>query len=72
LRAQGGATEGRIEGVQQWILDHLPLELRVKTLASRAATSVRNFTRVFQQEAGMTPADFVEIARVDAARRLLE
>ena len=34
--------------------------------------SVRNFTRVFQGETGTTPADFVEMARVDAARRLLE
>ena len=34
--------------------------------------SVRNFTRVFQGETGTTPADFVETARVDAARRLLE
>jgi transcriptional regulator GlxA family with amidase domain len=33
---------------------------------------VRNFTRVFQGETGTTPADFVEMARVDAARRLLE
>ena len=66
------ATEGRIQAVQHWILDHLPLELTVKTLASRTAMSVRNFTRVFQQEAGMTPADFVEMARVDSARRLLE
>lgn len=66
------ATEGRIQAVQHWILDHLPLELTVKTLASRAAMSTRNFTRVFQHEAGMTPADFVEMARVDSARRLLE
>jgi transcriptional regulator GlxA family with amidase domain len=66
------ATEGRIQAVQHWILDHLPLDLTVKTLASRAAMSVRNFTRTFQQEAGMTPADFVEMARVDSARRLLE
>jgi transcriptional regulator GlxA family with amidase domain len=66
------ATEGRIQAVQHWILDHLPLELTVKTLASRAAMSVRNFTRVFQEEADMTPADFVEMARVDSARRLLE
>ena len=66
------ATEGRIQAVQHWILDHLPLELTVITLASRAGMSVRNFTRVFQQEAGMTPADFVEMARVDSARRLLE
>jgi transcriptional regulator GlxA family with amidase domain len=66
------ATEGRIQAVQHWMLDHLSLDLTVKTLASRAAMSVRNFTRVFQEEAGMTPADFVEMARVDSARRLLE
>ena len=66
------ATESRIQAVQHWILDHLPLELTVTALAARAAMSVRNFTRVFQQDAGMTPADFVEMARVDAARRLLE
>ena len=34
--------------------------------------SVRNFTRVFLQEAGITPGDFVDMARVDSARRLLE
>ena len=66
------ATDGRIQAIQHWILDHLPLDLTVKTLASQAAMSVRNFTRTFQQEAGMTPADFVEMARVDSARRLLE
>ena len=41
------------------------------TLAGRVAMSVRNFTRVFQSETGTTPADFVEMARVDAARRRL-
>ncbi len=66
------ATEGRIQAVQHWILDHLPLDLTVRSLASRAAMSVRNFTRVFQEETGITPADFVEMARVDAARRMLE
>lgn len=66
------ATEGRIQAIQNWTLDHLPLDLTVKTLAARAAMSVRHFTRVFQEEAGMTPGDFVEMARVDSARRLLE
>jgi transcriptional regulator GlxA family with amidase domain len=66
------ATEGRIQTVQHWALEHLSLDLSVRTLASRAAMSVRNFTRVFQQETGITPADFVEMARVDSARRLLE
>jgi transcriptional regulator GlxA family with amidase domain len=66
------AAEGRIQAVQHWILEHLPLDLSISVLASRAAMSVRNFTRVFQQETGITPADFVEMARVDSARRLLE
>jgi transcriptional regulator GlxA family with amidase domain len=66
------AGEGRIQAVQHWILDHLPLDLTLTALADRAAMSVRNFTRVFQGETGLTPASFVEMARVDAARRLLE
>jgi transcriptional regulator GlxA family with amidase domain len=28
--------------------------------------SVRNFTRVFRDETGTTPADFVEVTQVDA------
>ena len=66
------AGEGRIQAVQHWILEHLSLDLTLTELADRAAMSVRNFTRVFQGEAGLTPAAFVEMARVDAARRLLE
>jgi transcriptional regulator GlxA family with amidase domain len=34
--------------------------------------SPRNFARVFARETGSTPADFVEAARIDAARRQLE
>lgn len=41
-------------------------------LASRAGMSPRNFARVFAREIGVTPARFVETARVQAARRLLE
>jgi transcriptional regulator GlxA family with amidase domain len=66
------ADEGKIRSLQHWILDHLSLDLSLVSLASRVAMSVRNFTRVFQDETGTTPADFVEMARVDAARRLLE
>ena len=66
------ADEGKIRSLQQWILDHLSLDLTLEILAGRVAMSVRNFTRVFQNETGVTSADFVEMARVDAARRLLE
>jgi transcriptional regulator GlxA family with amidase domain len=34
--------------------------------------SVRSLTRVFREETGTTPADFIEMPRVDAAKRLLE
>jgi transcriptional regulator GlxA family with amidase domain len=66
------ATEGRIQTVQHWMLDHLTADLSLTALAERAAMSVRNFTRLFQSETGTTPVEFAEMARVDAARRLLE
>ncbi|WP_239503426.1 helix-turn-helix domain-containing protein, partial [Stenotrophomonas maltophilia] len=34
--------------------------------------SPRHFSRIFRAEIGMTPAAWVEIARVEAARRMLE
>ena len=66
------ADEGKIRSLQHWILEHLSLDLTLDLLAGRIAMSVRNFTRVFQSETGTTPADFVEMARGDAARRLLD
>ena len=41
-------------------------------LAARVAMSARNFARVFTREVRITPARFVENARVEAARRRLE
>jgi len=58
--------------LQQWIADHLSTDLSVATLADRAAMSPRHFARVFASELGMTPARFVELQRVEAARRRLE
>jgi transcriptional regulator GlxA family with amidase domain len=58
------------------IQDHVMANLgRRHTLASLAAVagmSARNFARHFVQETGITPREFVERARIDAARRLLE
>jgi transcriptional regulator GlxA family with amidase domain len=44
----------------------------LQSLAEAVSMSVRNFGRAFAQETGITPHEFVERARVDAARRLLE
>lgn len=58
--------------MQHWIIDNLTADLSLESLASKVGMSVRNFTRVFQSETGSTPAEFVEAARLDAARRMLE
>ncbi|WP_369674036.1 helix-turn-helix domain-containing protein, partial [Enterococcus faecium] len=47
-------------------------DLSVESLAELAAMSPRNFARVFARETGVTPGEYVERVRLDAARRLLE
>jgi transcriptional regulator GlxA family with amidase domain len=47
-------------------------DLNVPALAARTAMSERTFSRVFQKETGIGPATFVEIARVNRAKALLE
>jgi len=47
-------------------------DLSVPELAARAAMSERTFSRVFQKETGVGPAAFVELARVNRAKALLE
>ena len=47
-------------------------ELSLATMAARAGMSERTFSRVFKKETGMSPAGFVEAARVDRAKTLLE
>ena len=58
--------------VQNHVLSHIAGDLGVARLAELAMMSRRNFSRVFVREAGLTPAEFVERARIDAARVLLE
>ena len=66
------ADGGRLRGLPAWIVDHLGEDLSVSRLVERLAMSERTFARVFHAELGTTPARFVEVARVEAARRLLE
>ena len=47
-------------------------DLSVPRLAERAGMTERTFSRVFQKETGVGPATFVEMARVDRAKALLE
>lgn len=47
-------------------------DLNVSQLAERVMMSERTFSRVFQKETGISPAAFVELARVNRAKALLE
>jgi transcriptional regulator GlxA family with amidase domain len=58
--------------LQARIADHLADDLSVPALAAQVAMSERNFARMFTREVGLTPARFVERARVEGARRRLE
>ncbi|MYN08066.1 GlxA family transcriptional regulator [Pseudoduganella aquatica] len=71
LAAQS-SERSAIREVQEWVLASLAEPMSVDDMAARAGMSTRNFSRLFKQDTGMTPADFVEGARIDAARRLLE
>jgi transcriptional regulator GlxA family with amidase domain len=66
------ADRAPLRELQAWIPDHLDRDLSVPALARRAQMSDRNFARAFRRETGMTPAAYVEAARVESARIALE
>lgn len=61
-----------IQELQVWIAENLRKKLSTQFLADRVAMSVRNFERMFTQELGRTPAQYVLQLRAEAARRQLE
>ena len=71
LVARGGDREPLRE-LQSWIIENVDADLSVAVLARRVAMSPRHFARVFTHEIGITPGQFVEKVRVEAARRRLE
>ncbi|CAG9218489.1 Transcriptional regulator, AraC family with amidase-like domain [Paraburkholderia sabiae] len=58
--------------VQTHVMANIRDNFTVAQLADVAGMSARNFARIFVQETGVTPHEFVERARMDAARKLLE
>lgn len=71
LAAQSTRHRG-VQAVQQWVLAHLAEPVTLAQMAEQAAMSERHFRRVFQQETGHSPSAFVENARLEAAKQLLE
>ncbi|MEI9899024.1 MAG: helix-turn-helix domain-containing protein [Hyphomicrobium sp.] len=70
--AEAPGEDSLVARVQAHVLDHLRSTLSVEELAAATGMSVRSFSRHFLAEAKMTPREFIERARIDAARNLLE
>jgi transcriptional regulator GlxA family with amidase domain len=65
------SSKTSIQKAQEYVLENLSADLSIDALALQSGMSPRNFARVFRRETEVTPADFVEVARLDAARRML-
>jgi len=69
---QSQSIEGPLGSVLGWIVENPCEDLRTERLAERANMSLRNFFRAFEAATGTSPADWVEMARTEVAKRLLE
>jgi len=66
------AKSDRVQTALAFAKANLKADLSVETLADAAGLSPRQFSRVFRQETGHSPAKAVERLRVEAARLMLE
>ncbi len=62
----------RLAPLLDWVVEHLPEQHTVESLAARATMSPRTFARRFAAEVGMTPHQWLLRQRVLLARQLLE
>jgi len=66
LRAQS-VTDSRLKPMLEWLSGNLDKPVTVADMAEEAAMSVRNFSRLFIKETGLSPAKFLEKSRLEAA-----
>ncbi|MFD6398416.1 GlxA family transcriptional regulator [Nocardia sp. NPDC060249] len=66
------STTRRIEDLRHYIARNIANSLTVTDLAEQVHVSERQLTRIFRTELGMTPAAYIESARVEVARHRLE
>jgi transcriptional regulator GlxA family with amidase domain len=71
LTAQTAATSP-IDRIRLHILENPRADLGLAALARVAGVSPRHLSRLFRAKLGMSPTAYVELTRVDIARRLLE
>jgi transcriptional regulator GlxA family with amidase domain len=67
-----GHDNSPIARIQVYVMAHIGKRHTLDELAAHVSMSTRNLSRLFVQETGITPHEFIERARIDTARRLLE
>lgn len=72
LKNQLSEADGQFRELASWIRENVTLDLTVDTLAKHCRMSSRTFTRRFHASFRCTPAKFVEMCRLEAAKDLLE
>jgi transcriptional regulator GlxA family with amidase domain len=70
LAAPTGAV-ARLSALLEWIPGHLGGDLSIEVLAHQAHMTPRTLCRLFNQEVGMGPGQYIERVRLEAARSLL-
>jgi transcriptional regulator GlxA family with amidase domain len=66
------ARSDRVQSALTYASENLSSDLSVERLAEAAHLSPRQFSRVFREETGQSPAKAVERLRVEAARLMME
>jgi transcriptional regulator GlxA family with amidase domain len=66
------ARSDRVQMALSYASENLGSDLSVERLAEAASLSPRQFSRVFREETGQSPAKAVERLRVEAARLMME
>lgn len=66
------AQSGSLSPLLTWASEHLKEDLGVEALARRQSTSIRTLHRLFAEQTGTTPAEWVTQRRIRRAQELLE
>jgi transcriptional regulator GlxA family with amidase domain len=72
LLTMQSANRQPIRDLIAWMNAHIRESITIESLAEQVAMSPRHFVRVFAGETGQPPSRFLEVLRVEAAKRMLE
>ncbi|MEL7117848.1 MAG: AraC family transcriptional regulator [Bacteroidota bacterium] len=71
-QSESKSGQNRLTFIIQYIKDHLDHPLTIEDLSKKAYMSESNFHRVFKNELGISPIDFINNERIKLATSLLQ